>query len=332
MPTGDPMTGLDGLMLAARTLVDGLYAGRHASPLRGAGVEFHDYRPYAPGDDLRAIDWKLYGRTNRYYLKRFRQETDLNLHLAVDTTASMDFAALDARPTRRATVAPPQRSPVQPGGQAKRGPSPFTSPTKLDTAKRLAAALATLAVRQGDRAGLSLFDTKLRGHHPASGSPRRLQQMVADLDRAGVQHGKADLGGALQQLGGLLGRRGLVAVVSDLLDEPEPLLRAIDRLRHAGSEVIVFQVLTPDELDLGRSSGRDRRRGLLLTDPEVDASVPTDPAEVARRYARLVDAHLSSLRKALAARDTDYTLVRTDRPLIDAMRRYLLIRAKRCRV
>ncbi|XAM00726.1 DUF58 domain-containing protein [Phycisphaeraceae bacterium D3-23] len=231
---------LDGLMLAARQLVDGLYAGRHASPTRGTGAEFHDYRPYTPGDDLRAIDWKLYGRTDRYYLKRFRQETDLNLHLAVDGSASMAFAALDP----------------------KRGKQPL--PTKLDTAKRLAAALALLAVRQGDRAGLCVFDTQLRCHHPASGSMRQLQTMTADLEQTTPAKGPADLGASLQQLGATLGRRGVVAVVSDLLDEPDGLLRSIDRLRHAGSEVVVFQVLTPDELDLGgageRAAAHDRPR------------------------------------------------------------------------
>ncbi|MEM9416065.1 MAG: DUF58 domain-containing protein [Planctomycetota bacterium] len=296
---------LDGLMLAARQLVDGLYAGRHASPTRGSGAEFHDYRPYTAGDDLRAIDWKLYGRTDRYYLKRFRKETDLNLHLAVDGSASMAFAALD-----------PKRSPSH-------------RPSKLDTAKRLAAALALLAVRQGDRAGLSVFDAELRCHHPASGSLRQLQTMTADLEQTRPAQGPADLGASLQQLGSALRRRGVVAVISDLLDEPEGLLRSIDRLRHAGSEVIVFQTLTPDEIDLGGASAQAYR----MTDPERDASasVQARPPQVARRYAQLIEQHLQHLRRALAARDIDYTLVRTDRPLEATLRRYLLMRSRRAR-
>ena len=102
MPTRDPIAGLDGLYFAAKQLVDGLYTGRHASPLRGSGIEFHDYRPYTPGDALRSIDWKRYGRTDRYYLKRYRRETDLNLHVMVDGSASMDFASLGSKPHLRA--------------------------------------------------------------------------------------------------------------------------------------------------------------------------------------------------------------------------------------
>lgn len=303
MPRPNHTPTLDGLMLAARRLVDGLYAGRHASPLRGTGAEFHDYRPYTPGDDLRAIDWKLYGRTNRYYLKRFRQETDLNLHLAIDGSASMAFSALS----------PP------------RGKDP--PPTKLDTAKRLAAALALLAVRQGDRAGLCVFDAQLRCHHPASGSMRQLQTMTAQLEQTTPAPGPADLGASLQQLGAMLRRRGVVAVVSDLLDEPDTLLRAIDRLRHAGSEVIVFQVLTPDELDLRGA----KHNALRMTDPERDAAINTRPDQVAKRYGELIAQHLQHLRQLLAARDVDYTLVRTDRPLEATLRRYLLMRARRLR-
>ncbi len=290
-------------MLTARLLVDGLYAGRHASPLRGAGIEFHDYRPYTPGDDPRGVDWKLYGRTDRYYLKRYRRETDLNLHLAVDTSASMAFAGL---PRRR-------------GGPAGR--------SKLAVARELAAALAALALRQGDRAGLSLLDHGLRHHTPPTGSFRRLQAMTATLELAEAGYGPGDLGGALQRLGGLITRRGVVVLIADLLDDPAPLLSGIDRLRHGGSEVAVFQVLTPDELRLSAPDGS----GFLLTDPESAGSVRTRPRAVAQRYARLIDAHNDAIRRALAARDTDYTLVRTDRPLHETLRRYLLVRAQRSR-
>lgn len=293
--------GTRGLLLTARLLVDGLYTGRHASPLRGAGVEFHDYRPYTPGDDLRMIDWKLYGRTDRYYLKRFRRETDLSLHVAVDGSASMAFAGLGRKL----------------GGT--------TGPSKLAVAKQLAAALAVLTARQGDRAGGCLFDQRMRCFHPATGSPRRLQSFIAQLDHAEPTPGQADLGGSLRQLGAVLQRRGLIAVISDLLDTPDPLLRAIDRLRHAGSEVMVFQVLTPDELELTTGGGR----GLMLTDPETAQSVQTRPDAVTRRYARLVAEHNEQLRRALATRDIDLTRVRTDRPLLATLRRYLTIRAKR---
>ena len=175
MPRHDPIAGLDGLYFAAKQLVDGLYTGRHASPLRGSGIEFHDYRPYIPGDDLRNIDWKRYGRTDRYYLKRYRRETDLNLHIMVDGSASMDFAGLNSKPQDKL-------------------------PTKYAIAQQLAAALTTLAIRQGDRAALGVFDKQLRCLHPPTGSLRQLQVMLADLEQTKVAQGQADLAASLEQL------------------------------------------------------------------------------------------------------------------------------------
>ena len=299
--TPGPTPGLGGLMLAARRLVDGLYAGRHASPLRGTGAEFHDYRPYTPGDDPRAVDWKRYGRTDRYYLKRYRRETDLHLQTVVDGSASMSFTGL---PNHR-------------GGAA--------GVSKLQAAKELAAALSVLTLRQGDRAGLSLIDTAVRCHHPPTGSLRQLQPAIAELEKTQAAERAAPLGPAMQQLGQLIRQRGVVAVISDLLDEPEPVLSAIDRLRHRGCDVILFQILTPDELTLHTPGNQAMR----LSDPEGPGTVTTRPRAVARRYRQLIDAHLGKLQRAFAARGVDHTLVRTDQPLIPALRRYLLTRSRR---
>ena len=310
MRSKDPIAGLDGLYFAARHLVDGLYTGRHASPLRGAGVEFHDYRPYTPGDDLRAIDWKLFGRTDRYYLKRYRRGTDLNLHLAVDGSASMNFAGIDARWDGR-----PARH-----RQA-------TSPTKFAIAQQLAAALLTLAVRQGDRAGLGIFDKRLRCLHPPTGSPRLLQRIIADLERSEPSGGQADVAASLTQLSDMLGgRKASVIVISDLLDEPGGLLDVFDRLRFAGHEVVVFQVLTPDELALPT-----RVRGLRMINPEQGPTVNTQPSAVAQRYRKLMQAHIESVRRSLTARGIDHTLVDTSEPLLGVLRRYLTARAARAR-
>ncbi len=300
----DPTAGLDGLYFAAKLLVDGLYTGRHASPLRGAGVEFHDYHPYTPGDDLRTIDWKLFGRTDRYYLKRYRRETDLNLHIAVDGSASMGFAGLDVN-------------------HAKPQPD---RPTKFVVAQRLAAALLTLTVRQGDRAGLGVFDRRLRCLHPPSGSPRRLQQMIAELERIEPAAGEADLPASLDQLVQTFRGRGraAIAVVGDFLDEPDALLDVFDRLRFAGHEVLVFQVLTPDELALPAAS-----RGLRMIDPELGPAVNTRPGQVAQRYRRLMREHLETLRQAFAARGIDYVRISTAEPLIGALRQYLIKRTTR---
>lgn len=304
MPTHDPIAGLDGLAFAAKQLIDGLYTGRHASPLRGSGIEFHDYRPYTPGDDLRNIDWKRYGRTDRYYLKRYRRETDLNLHVMVDGSASMDFASLSSKPQGKL-------------------------PTKYAVAQRLAATLTTLAIRQGDRAAMGVFDQQLRCLHPPTGSLRQLQVMLADLEQTQAAPGKTDLAATLTQLAHTFRGRGgkaVIAVVSDLLDEIDPMMDVFDRLRFAGHEVLVFQVLTPDELALPTES-----RGLRMIDPESGPAINTRPQQVAASYRELIEQHLDTLRRSLAARGIDYTLVNTSEPLIGVLRRYLQQRAARVR-
>ena len=302
MPRPDPIAGLDGLYFAAKQLVDGLYTGRHASPLRGSGIEFHDYRPYTPGDDLRNIDWKRYGRTDRYYLKRYRRETDLNLHIMVDASASMDFATLSGKPRD-------------------------DRPTKFAVAQQLAAALAILAIRHGDRAAMGVFDQRLRGLHPPTGSLRQLQVMLADLEQAKPVQGQANLADSLGQVSHTLrGHKAAIAVVSDFLDDVEPMMTVFDRLRFAGHEVLVFQVLTPDELALPTES-----RGLRMIDPELGPAVNTRPQQVAASYDALIQSHLTTLRRSLQARGMDDTLVNTSESLIGALRRYLQQRAGQTR-
>lgn len=298
----DPIAGLDGLYFAAKQLVDGLYTGRHASPLRGSGIEFHDYRPYTPGDDLRNIDWKRYGRTDRYYLKRYRRETDLNLHIMVDGSASMDFALLSGKPRD-------------------------DQPTKFAVAQQLAAALTTLAIRHGDRAALGVFDQKLRCLHPPTGSLRQLQVMLADLEKTQPVQGQANLAESLEQLSHTLrGHKAAIAVVSDFLDDAEPMMNVFDRLRFAGHEVLVFQVLTPDELALPTES-----RGLRMIDPELGPAINTRPQQVAASYHELIQSHLTTLRRSLQARGMDYTFVNTSEPLIGVLRKCLQKRVGRAR-
>ncbi|MEM6257903.1 MAG: DUF58 domain-containing protein [Planctomycetota bacterium] len=302
MRHSDPISGLDGLYFAAKHLVDGLYTGRHASPLRGSGIEFHDYRPYTPGDDLRGIDWKRYGRTDRYYLKRYRRETDLNLHIMVDGSASMDFAQVSAKPQS-------------------------AIPTKFALAQQIAATLTTLTIRQGDRAALGVFDKKLRCLHQPTGSLRQLQIMLADLEHVETSSGEADLPASLEQLAHTLrGHKAAIAVVSDLLDETEPMMDVFDRLRFAGHEVLVFQVLSPDELSLPTET-----RGLRMIDPELGPAVNTRPQQVAASYHELIEAHNARLRRSLQARGIDYMLVNTGEPLLRTLRHYLQLRAARVR-
>lgn len=321
MPDPAQWSQLRGLMFTARTLVEGLYAGAHASPRHGPGLEFHDYRAYVPGDDLAAVDWKLFGRTDRYYLRRYQRYTDLHTHLLVDGSASMAFAGFDRR-----------GRPLDPG-----------APTaKLRFAKELAAAIAFLMVRQSDRVGLSLLDHRQPRRPgqpsrlqtlPPGGTWPHLQRLCADLEAvkpgtpgttsAVPGSGPGGVGAALRELHAQVRRRGLVVLISDLLDEPADLFDGLNRLRHARCDVLVFQVLTPHELDLG-TAGRLR---LQMVDSETRAQVATHVPEVAARYRQLLNEHLTAIRRGCAARNVDYHLMRTDQPVVEALRHYLTRRA-----
>ncbi len=282
---------LEGLAFTARTLVDGLYAGGHASPRHGPGIEFHDYRAYAAGDDPAAIDWKLYGRTDRYYLRRYQRYTDLRAHVVVDVSRSMDY----------------------PRGRG-------TGRSKLDIARELAAAIAFLAVRQRDRVGLALAGQRLTDYLPPGGTWPHLMRLCQSLEAARPSDdGQADLGACLQQVHALARRRGLIVLISDLLDDPAPLFDALSRLRHGRFEVIVFQVLTPPEIDLAQL-GASR---VKLREMERVGEVATHVPSVQRRYAQLMGEHLSAVQRGCIGRGCDHVLVRTDRPVIEALARYL---------
>ncbi|MEX0653102.1 MAG: DUF58 domain-containing protein [Phycisphaeraceae bacterium] len=287
---------LEGLLFTAKTLVDGLYAGGHASPRHGPGLEFHDYRPYTPGDDLAAVDWKLFGRTDRYYLRRYQRYSDLSAQLLVDVSASMAFASLAGASDGR--------------------------PSKLTVAKELAAAIAFLTIRQGDRVGLALGDRQLRDVQGVQGGWPHLQRLCAALERAeaGEAGTTGDLGACLRQVQALRRRsRGLVVLISDLLDAPGPVLDGIARLRHERFEVIVLQVLSPDELNLSHAGAGWRR----LVDAESSQAVDVRLAGSAAAYNRRMADHLTAVRRGCQGRGADHQLVRTDRPVLESLRQYL---------
>lgn len=290
---------LSGLMFTARKLVDGLYSGHHRSTRHGAGLEFRDYRAYCPGDDVTKIDWKLFGRTDRYYLRRHVRPTDLQIYLLVDRTASMDFASL--RP--RVDPAPP---------------------TKLQWAATLAAAIAFLAIRQHDRAGLGLFSDRLDLHMAPSGTWSGLRKICFELERVRAGCGIGDVATSIRHAHATMKRGGLMVLVSDLLDEPNRTLEQLARLRHNRFDVIVFQVLGPDELDL---AGAGHRR-LKLVDGETRRSVRTHPLQIRERYGQLVSQHITAFHHRCTGLGIDHNLATTDRTPIQMLRRYLVHRSR----
>ena len=286
-------------MFTTSRLVEGLYAGHHASLHHGTGVEFHDYRPYCPGDDPSKIDWKLYGRSDRYYLRRARQFSDLQVNVLLDCTASMDFAGADAGDH---SSAPP--------------------PTKFAYAATLAAAIAFLTIRQGDRVGIGLFDQKITAHLPSGGTWDHLKKICALIEKAQPHSGPGDLSASLAQAHALMPKRGLVVLISDLLDESTKLFDGLSRFRHDRFDVIVFQVLTADEMDLSRVGSGP----IKMVDAETHGSIGINLPVARQEYNRLVSRHLEIIRNGCIGRGIDYNLVTTAQPPIESLRKYLVRR------
>ncbi|MGD9494730.1 MAG: DUF58 domain-containing protein [Armatimonadota bacterium] len=286
------LASLATMELRARALVEGYYSGHHRSHYRGASVEFADHRPYSHGDELRHLDWRLYGRSDRFFVKQYEAETNLTVHLLVDASGSM--------------------------GYPERGVS------KLACASYLAAGLAYLAWRQRDAVGLSVFDTAVRQQLPPQTRRGHLQELFAALE--GTQPGgETGIGPVLGEIGAGLHRRGLLILLSDLLDEPAQVVRGLGLLRSRGHDVIVLQVLDRGELDLGL------RGPVIAEDLESGERLVTDAEEVRSRYAQAVQRHLQVLREGCAARGIDHELMVTDRPLGPALVAYLARRRRRVR-
>jgi uncharacterized protein (DUF58 family) len=280
------LAALGGLEFVARQVVEGFIAGLHRSPHRGFSVEFAEHRMYQPGDDLRYIDWRMFGRSDRYYVKQFEAETNLRAFLLLDTSASMQWSS---------------------GG---------TVPTKLWYAKQLAASLALLLLRQGDAVGLVAFDEVMRAQVPARGGRRHWNELVRNIERI-EGSGKTDATSALRDIAGRLRRRGLIILLSDLLVEPETTRLALGFLRHRGHEVLVFHMLDPGERELpGLGDAR-------FVDPETGEELPVSIADLRREYREAVDHALQEWWTTLVPQGIDYTIVETDRPMAHALRAYL---------
>src|SRR5688500_18505166 len=204
------------LELKARTIVEGFLSGLHRSPFKGFSVEFAEYRQYLPGDDLSTLDWKVYARTDRHYVKKFEEETNLECHLLLDVSASMAYRGAAAM-------------------------------SKLEYDSVLAASLAFLMNRQRDATGLIDFDDRMVFRLPTGARPGPLHALLLALER--LQPGKrSDVGRPLHQLAEALLKRSLVVLISDLLDDPEPVIKGLRHLKFRGTDVVVFQLLDPDEL------------------------------------------------------------------------------------
>jgi len=285
------LAGISGLDLVAKTVVDGFIAGLHRSPDFGFSQEFAEYRAYTPGDDLRHIDWNVYARTERMYLKRYRGETNSSLTILLDASNSMQFGS--------------------------------HSVNKMDYARYLAASLFYLAIHgQRDAAGLITFDDEIRNYIRPSTRRGQLHRLLAGLEQAEAR-ARTDFAKPMRYFEELLKRRGIVLIVSDFWESPESLIRTIEPLRFRGNEVVLFHVLDPEDV-------RPKLNGpAILVDMETKHELEVTPDYTKIEYREKIDAHLADLRDRTQAAGMGYYLLMTDRPLDAALREYLTLRGGR---
>ena len=284
------MARVGSLELIARTVVEGFLVGLHRSPFKGFSAEFSEYRQYLPGDDPARIDWKVVARSDRYYIKRFEKDTNLDCHLLLDVSASMGYAS-------RAV-------------------------TKLQYGTFLAAALAYLMHRQRDAVGLSIFDDRVIESFPVSKRSGHLRTLLAALSNTRLG-ARSDVSKPLDQLAARLRRRGLVVLLSDLLDEPNGIIQGLKHLRFHGSDVLVLHILDPAELTF------PFERPARFEDMETNAQVVSVPGLVRQHYLREIGALQERYRRELRLANIDYHLVDTSRPLDEALLSYLSTRGRR---
>jgi uncharacterized protein (DUF58 family) len=285
------LAGISSLDLVAKTVVDGFVAGLHRSPDFGFSQEFAEYRAYTPGDDLRHVDWNLFARTERCYLKRYRGETNSQLTVLLDASNSMEYTS---------------------------GP-----PKKIDYARFVAASLFYLAIHnQRDAAGMIVFDEKVRDVVRPSTRPGQLARLFAALERAEA-HARTDFAQPLRHFQELLHRRGIAIVISDFYQDPETIVRDIEPLRFRGNEVVLFHILDPQEIRPVLKSSA------ILVDLETEQKIEVVPEYAKTSYRAKLDAHIENLRSRTRAAGMDYELLVTDQPLDGALRAYLARRKER---
>jgi uncharacterized protein (DUF58 family) len=277
----------EALGIQARSIVEGLRVGDHKSPFRGFSVEFVQHREYVPGDDIRHIDWKSYGRSERYTIKQYEQETNFTAHILLDASKSMEYGDRETN--------------------------------KLEYAKLIAATLSYVIVRQRDSVALNVIHRDWRSQLPASNSMANMNTILHTLEDLDPKE-KTSIGPLLEQLADRVRRRGLMFIISDMFDEVEPVLKGLKHLRFSGHDVILFHVMHPDEIDFP-FTGNVKYDGL-----ELPEEIKTRPHLIRPAYLKVVREYLNELRAGCDAYRVDYVRARTDVPLEQTLSKYLITR------
>jgi uncharacterized protein (DUF58 family) len=284
------LAGLSNLDLVARVVVEGVLTGMHRSPFFGFSQEFAEYRAYSEGDDPRFVDWNVYARTERTYIKRYIGETNTRLVILLDASASMGFGS--------------------------------GAVTKLQYGKFLAATLAYLAARQHDAVGLIVFDEHVLEHRKASSQTGRLQAVLHAIDRA--QPGTTtNLTAPFERFHQFERGRGLVAVISDFYCDPDAMLKGVQPLAYQGQDVVLFQLLDPQELE------PVMKESMFLEDMETGEAMEVSPVFMRSRYRERIQQHIDALKRAALGAGADHMLLKITEPLDEALRNYLKFRQRR---
>ncbi|MFH0989096.1 MAG: DUF58 domain-containing protein [bacterium] len=281
---------LANMELRARLVVEGFITGLHKSPYHGFSVEFTEHRPYMPGDEIKHIDWKAYGKTDRYYIKQFEEETNLKSYILLDASASMGYAS-------------------------------EKNLKKVEYASYLAAALAYLMIEQRDAVGLTVYDEQVRKSLPPRATRLYLNQILRELEHLEAAN-KTGTAQSLHEVAERIKRRGLVIVLSDLFDDPQSVITALKHFRHRGNEVIVMQILDP--LERSFAFGSDA----VFRDLETREELLTQPWHVQKAYRKSMQEFLDLIKKECRENAIDYILLDTATPFDTSLIEYLNKRRK----
>lgn len=276
-----------GLTLRSRLVAEGSITGLHRSPYHGFNVEFAEHREYSPGDDLRRLDWRVFGRTDRHYIKQYEEESNLRATLVLDASRSMTYGS--------------------------------GAMTKFDYAATAAASLATLLIEQQDPVGLAIFDSQPRETLPPAATQAQLARIIGLLESAAPDRA-TELGAVLQTLSEQVKKRGLIVILSDLLTELDSFFDGINRLQYRGHDVLVIQILDRDELEM------PFKDLVLFKDIEGAEEIFAEPWSFRRAYCAAMQDFLEEARGGCIARGIDHLLLRTDQDLATALSHYLHLR------
>jgi len=281
---------ISNLQLVAKTVVEGFLTGLHRSPHHGVSIEFAEYRPYSPGDEPRSVDWNVFARTDRYYVKKYHGETNTQIHIVLDASGSMNYRS--------------------------------SGISKFEYGSFLAASLAFFAMHQRDAVGLLLFDTEVRHNIPARSRVGQLSWILHALDQARPSK-ETDFVRPLEALGQFLHRRGIIVLISDFYEEPQRVMDSVRQLQFRGNDIILFHLLDPGErkLDLSEAS--------LLEDMETGERMEVIPEYARQQYRELLEEHIQRLGQESRSTRVDYEVIDTDRPLDFALYSYLSARQRR---